>query len=106
MFYDTNIPLAYVFSIEPNHKKSKYIFNEYDEVYWSQIVKIEFNNRFDKKFQSLIEFYQMLYFEFKNSIKNFIIFTDIKFYLKNKKYESKEEEDLFESLSLFWNYYF
>ena len=55
-FLDTNIPLAYVFSIEPNHKKANYIFNEYDKLFWSKLVLNEFNNRFNIKYQHISYF--------------------------------------------------
>ena len=45
-FLDTNIPLAYVFSIEPMNTIAKKIFQHYDKTFWSDNVRIEFNHRF------------------------------------------------------------
>ena len=75
-------------------------------MYWSKIVKNEFNNRFNKKFHHLIIFYQYLSFELQRSTKTGIKFNDLKNYAKNKKLNSKEEKDVLESTSLFWNKYF
>ena len=46
-FLDTNISLAYVFSIEPKNTNAKKIFKLYDKYFWSKNVRQEFEHRFD-----------------------------------------------------------
>ena len=55
-FLDTNISLAYVFSIEPKNTNAKKIFKLYDKYFWSKNVRQEFEHRFDhfKKHEWLI----------------------------------------------------
>ena len=42
-FVDTNVAIAYIFSIDPLNNKSMAVFREYDNIYWSKFVKREFN---------------------------------------------------------------
>ena len=38
-FVDTNVSIAFIFSIDPLNNKSMAVFREYDNIYWSKIVK-------------------------------------------------------------------
>ena len=39
-FVDTNVSIAYIFSIDPLNNKSMSVFREYDDIYWSKLVKV------------------------------------------------------------------
>ena len=45
-FLDTNILLANAFFLNSLYLKSQIVFDEYDEIYWSNFVKYEFNRRY------------------------------------------------------------
>ena len=56
-FLDTNVPLAYVFSIEPKNTIAKKIFKLYDKYFWSNNVRQEFEHRFNQKHTTLFSFF-------------------------------------------------
>ena len=38
-FVDTNVSIAYMFSIDPLNNKSMSVFKEYTHIFWSKLVK-------------------------------------------------------------------
>lgn len=40
-FVDTNVAISYIFSIDPLNNKSMAVFREYDDIFWSNLVKSE-----------------------------------------------------------------
>ncbi len=53
-FIDTNVAIAYIFSIDPLNIKSMSVFREYDDIYWSKLVKRECNKVFKIKGKFLL----------------------------------------------------
>ena len=78
-FVDTNVSIAYIFSIDPLNNKSMAVFREYDNIYWSKLVKKEYKKVFKNKRKILVKFYKDLandikpddFHDFKfNNLKN------------------------------------
>ena len=46
-FVDTNVPIGFMFSIDPLNNKSISAFREYDNIFWSNCVKKEYIKVFD-----------------------------------------------------------
>ena len=59
-FVDTNVAIAYIFSIDPLNNKSMAVFREYDNIYWSKLVKKEYKKVFKNKRKILVKFYKDL----------------------------------------------
>ncbi len=89
-FVDTNIPIAYVFSIDPHNKKSEFIFDNYDAIYWSKNVYDEFSLRCDEKLCNLIEFYEDFEYDLENWPKEVVRKKDMIKYLNGKNYEDEK----------------
>lgn len=107
-FTDTNVPISYVFLFEPKNKIADYILsNEYDTVYWSGKVVTEFQNRTIEKKDNLLDFFDELQLELYDYRKLYYRLSQLEDFAKNFSYtDSKHEEDVTQSISLFWNYYF
>ena len=76
-FNDTNVPIAYVFLFEPQCVMARHIIcDEYDDVYWSENVVDEFQDRVGEKQENLLRFYEKLeielysYRKFEYSLSN------------------------------------
>lgn len=93
-FVDTNIPIAYVFSIDPHNKRAIKIYKTYDKIYWSKRVYDEFNNRCNEKLENLLEFYDDFVFNLDNWPEMFISKYDLIKYLKNQNYDYKKSKDV------------
>ena len=59
-FVDTNVSIAYIFSIDPLNNKSMVVFSEYDNIYLSKLVKNECKKVFKNKRKILVKFYKDL----------------------------------------------
>ena len=66
-FVDTNIPIAYVFSIDPHNKRAISVYENYDNIFWSNKVYMEFSDRCFEKLNNLLEFYQTFEFDLKKN---------------------------------------
>ena len=106
-FVDTNIVIAYVFLLEPKNKIAEYILTqEYDNIYCSDNVFNEFNDRSFEKKENLLSFYEnfMLYLSDYN--KKYISKKHMEEYAENLDFsDEKEYNDVLESISLFWKKY-
>lgn len=107
-FNDTNVPVAYVFLFEPQCVIANHIIcEEYDEVYWSENVVDEFQDRVTEKKNNLIRFYEKLEIELYSYRKFEYSIRQLEKFAENFSYmDSKQEKDVLESIKLFWNYYF
>ena len=81
-FVDTNVSIAFIFSIDPLNNKSMSVFREYDDIYWSKLVKSECKDVFKSKRKILVKFYKDLandikpddFHDFKfNNLKKYVI---------------------------------
>ena len=106
-FVDTNVPIAYVFLIGPkNSIAEKILSEEYDNVFCSENVLIEFDDRTLEKRMNLMSFYDKftLHLSIKNTNK--ISYSYMLNFADNEEYgDVKEKEDVIESISMFWNHY-
>ena len=59
-FVDTNVSIAYSFLIDPLNNHSRNAFSEYANIFWSELVKKEFNKVFISKKEVLVRFYKKL----------------------------------------------
>ena len=107
-FNDTNVPIAYVFLFEPQCVMARHIIcDEYDEVYWSENVVDEFQNRVGEKQENLLRFYEKLEIELYSYRKFEYSLRQLEKFAENFSYANKkQEEDVLDSIKLFWNYYF
>ena len=103
-FGDTCIFIAITFLINSHYTRAKNVFNTYDEIFWSINVKNEFNNRFDEKYDKLLEIFSDIQEELEKINKEFYCITDLKKYIKRnfKDNKFKEAEN---SVNPFWNKY-
>lgn len=105
-FVDTNVSIAYLFLIDPFNKKSENVFKEYDNIFWSNNVKKEFETVFKNKLHILSLFYNNLKRDLKQmghvifSFENLIKYVD-----KDKRYTLKEKYNIKSTLSSFWDFY-
>ncbi|RAP51855.1 MAG: hypothetical protein BZ137_09575 [Methanosphaera sp. rholeuAM130] len=60
-FIDTNVSIAYVFSFDPFNDSSNIIFEEYDVITWSNLVKKEFKKVFKRKQKEIIDLFSFLF---------------------------------------------
>jgi hypothetical protein len=102
-FFDTNLPIAFVFQINSLHDKSKKAFNDYSKVYWSYFVKKEYERRYNEKLDNLLNFFQDFKFELENPTREFYTVDDMLNYAK--RYGGKSKKDFSSSLYSFWNKY-
>ena len=105
-FLDTNVPLAYVFAIEPRNTIAKKIFGQYDKFFWSDNVRSEFDHRFNQKQTTLSSFFNDLqyYVEKSNSsyfTKGQMISFAHNWYCTNEK----QKRDIIQAANNFWNKY-
>lgn len=106
-FLDTNIPLAYVFSIEPMNTIAEKIFQHYDKTFWSDNVRIEFNHRFNQKQTTLSSFFNELHYNVEKSHNTYFTRHDIMQFAYDHDYDSeKQQKDIIQATKNFWNIYF
>lgn len=105
-FLDTNVPLAYVFSIEPMNTIAKKIFEEYDKYVWSNNVRIEFSHRFNQKQTTLSSFFNDLQYTVEKSHNTHFTRHEIIQFAHNHDYDSeKQQKDIIQATKNFWNLY-
>ncbi|MBO4516134.1 hypothetical protein J5751_01550 [bacterium] len=104
-FLDTNILIANVFFLNSLHFKSQMVFDEYDEVFWSNFVQYEFHRRYMIKEKNIRSFFNNLQKYFENPEKEFYSAFDLKKFALNK-YSGKFMKDAESSIDSFWNEYF
>jgi hypothetical protein len=103
-FLDTCILIAKVFSIDSYHSRSKNVFNEYSEYYWSIRVINEFDRRFYIKQKNLRNFFSDLKKYLENPEQDYYSSSDLrKFALRN--YTDQKRDDAKSSIEPFWNKY-
>lgn len=107
-FNDTNVPVAYVFLFEPQCVMARHIIcDEYDEVYWSENVVDEFQDRVGEKQVNLLRFYEKLEIELYSYRKFEYSLRQLEKFAENFSYtDARQEKDVLESIKQFWNYYF
>lgn len=103
-FFDTNIPIAYVFHINSSHNKSVKAFKSYSKVYWSNFVKKEFENRYNEKFNNISKFFHDFQLQLDNPESEFYSSNDL-FQFVWLNYSDKLMEDAKGSIHPFWNEY-
>lgn len=105
-FLDTNVPLAYVFSIEPLNTIAKKVFEEYDKYFWSDNVRIEFNHRFNQKQTTLSSFFNDLQYTVEKSHNTHFTRHEIIKFARNHDHDSeKQQKDIIQATKNFWNIY-
>lgn len=102
IFIDTNLAITFVYYINSLHLKSLKVFEFNSEIYWSNYVKSEFNRRFNKKYDNLIEFFNDLRKYLENPEQEFYSPIDLKEFAK-KRYEDKKQNDTLSSINPFWD---
>ena len=103
-FLDTNILLANVFFLNSLYLKSQIVFDEYDEIYWSNFVKYEFNRRYFIKQNHMKSFFNDLQKYLENPEKELYSIFDLKNFTWDN-YSGKFMKDAESSISPFWNKY-
>lgn len=104
-FVDTNVSIAYIFSIDPLNNKSMAVFREYDDIYWSKLVKSECKDVFKSKRKILVNFYKDLANDIKPEDFNNFKFNDLKKYVKINYPDGKRRDQILSSLQKFWDKY-
>ena len=89
-FLDTNVPLAYVFSIEPINITDSNVLKTYDKYYWSDNVRIEFDYRFDQKQTTLSSFFNDFQYNVEKSHRTYFTKGIMKKFANNWDYTSKK----------------
>jgi len=104
-FVDTNVSIAYIFSIDPLNNKSMAVFREYDDIYWSKLVKSECKDVFKSKRKILVKFYKDLANNIKPEDFHNFKFNDLKKYVKITYPKDKRRDQILSSLQKFWDKY-
>lgn len=104
-FADTNVSIAYVFSIDPLNNKSKAVFKEYDTIYWSKIVKTEFKKVFKNKRKILLKFYKELENNLKPEDFHDFQYRDLKKYVMENYSDNYKRKQILSTLKKFWDKY-
>lgn len=104
-FVDTNVSIAYIFSIDPLNNKSMSVFGEYDDIYWSKLVKSEFKDVFKSKRKILVNFYKDLVNDLKPEDFLDFEFNDLKKYVLRNYPKGKRRDQILSSLQKFWDNY-
>lgn len=104
-FADTNVSIAYIFSIDPLNNKSMAIFREYDNIFWSKLVKRECKKVFKNKRKILVKFFKDLANDLKPDDFHDFKFMDLKKYVMRNYSEVKKREQISSSLRKFWDQY-
>lgn len=104
-FVDTNVAIAYSFSLDPLNINSNRVFKKYNQIYWSNTVENEYKKVFKNKFKLLKKYFK--------DLKSFLMnddYTDISFkilvsFINKKNYSYKDKKKIESSLHVFWNNY-
>ena len=104
-FVDTNVSIAYIFSIDPLNNKSMSVFREYDDIYWSKLVKSECKDVFKSKRKILVNFYKDLKNDLKPEDFHDFEFNDLKKYVLRNYPKGKRRDQILSSLRKFWDTY-
>lgn len=104
-FIDTNVTIAYIFSIDPLNNKSMSVFREYDDIYWSKLVKSECKKVFKNKRKILVKFYKDLANDLKPEEFYNFKFRDLKKYVMRNYPAGKKRDQILSSLEKFWDVY-
>lgn len=104
-FVDTNVSIAYTFLIDPFINYSRKVFREYVNIFWSELVKKEFNKVFISKKDVLVNFYKKLLKDLKQGNILNITLHDLQKYVKQGNYSKKDFNQIKGSLSYFWDRY-
>lgn len=103
-FLDTCVFIAFAFHINSLHSLSHIVINSYNECYWSDFVKSEYNNRFKEKLNNLSKFIRDLNIELVNPTKEFYSPQDL-FNFVLRRYSRKLQVDAQSSIEPFWEEY-
>lgn len=104
-FVDTNVAISYMFSIDPLNNKSVAVFREYDDIFWSNLVKSECRIVFKNKKKILVKFYKDLADDIKPENFHDFKFEDLKKYVLNNYPNGKKCDQILSSLKKFWDSY-
>ena len=104
-FVDTNVAISYMFSIDPLNNKSMAVFREYDDIFWSNLVKSECRIVFKNKKKILVKFYKDLADDIKPENFHDFKFEDLKKYVLNNYPNGKKCDQILSSLKKFWDSY-
>ena len=104
-FVDTNVAIAYIFSIDPLNNKSMAVFREYDNIYWSKLVKKEYKKVFKNKRKILVKFYKDLANDIKPDDFHDFKFNNLKKYVIKNYSKGKKRDQILSSLEKFWDNY-
>ena len=104
-FVDTNVSIAYTFSIDPLNNNSRKVFKDYENILWSNNVKKEFHKVFLAKSDSLVTFYEGLVVDIEHG--NFHDFTldNLEKHVKRNYSKDKDYNQILSSLKPFWEEY-
>ena len=91
-FLDTNIPLAFVFAIEPSNTIAKIIFKIYDKYFWSDNVKIEFDHRFNQKQTTLSSFFNELHHGVEKSYNSYFTKKEMMQFAYNWDFDNEKQK--------------
>ena len=104
-FVDTNVSIAYSFLIDPLNNHSRNAFSEYANIFWSELVKKEFNKVFISKKEVLVRFYKKLLNDLKQGNIFNLTFDDLEKYVKQGNYRKKDFNQIKGSLYSFFFIY-
>lgn len=104
-FVDTNVAISYMFSIDPLNNKSMAVFREYDDIFWSNLVKSECRIVFKNKKKILVKFYKDLADDIKPENFQDFQFEDLKKYVFKNYPNGKKSDQILSSLKKFWDSY-
>ena len=95
--------LFHLFLLEPFNNKSNNIFSEYETIFYSNLVKKEYERIFKKKQSFLSNFFQKLIFHLNQEDNLDFNERDLKYYVKSKfSIEFSEIENI---ITGFWSRY-
>lgn len=104
-FVDTNVSIAYIFSIDPLNNKSLAVFGKYKNIFWSKFVKSECKGVFKNKRRILIKFYKDLSNNIKAEDFHDFSFDDLKSYVMRNYPKGLRRKQILSSLERFWDTY-
>lgn len=99
LFFDTNVPIGYIFKWDPWHTYANNAFKNPDPKFWSSNVLNETNNKLDEHKQNYINFLYDVYHKIKNS-EGFFRKDDILSLANSSEVdlESKKKQSVIESI--------
>ncbi|AMK15174.1 hypothetical protein [Methanobrevibacter olleyae] len=97
--------IAYTFLIDPFNNNSINAFRKYSAIFWSNLVKEEFDKVFISKKEVLVRFYKKLLKDLKQEKVLNLRFNDLNKYIKQGTSIKKDYKQIKSSLSSFWDRY-